>query len=212
MTQIPRVRGEHGRERRHGAEQSYTTYQDCPGLHAGFQKPVILSCNYTLAKGLRMDVYDFSARTIDGALQSLREFRGQALLIVNVASKCGFTPQYSGLESLYRQYRDRGFAILGFPCDQFGHQEPGDEAAIKEFCALTYDVSFPMFAKIDVNGDKAHPLYKYLKKACPGLLGLEAIKWNFTKFLVSRDGVAQKRYAPADKPENITADVATALL
>jgi glutathione peroxidase len=171
-----------------------------------------LAGNYTLAKGLRMDVYEFSARTIDGALQSLREFRGQTLLIVNVASKCGFTPQYSGLEALYRQYRSKGFAILGFPCDQFGHQEPGDEAQIKQFCALNYEVSFPMFAKIDVNGDKAHPLYKYLKKACPGLLGLEAIKWNFTKFLVNKDGVPHKRYAPADKPENISADVAAALL
>jgi glutathione peroxidase len=159
-----------------------------------------------------MDVYDFSARTIDGALQSLGDFRGQALLIVNVASKCGFTPQYTGLEALYRQYRAKGFAVLGFPCDQFGHQEPGEEAAIKDFCALTYAVSFPMFAKIEVNGDMAHPLYKYLKKACPGLLGLEAIKWNFTKFLVSKDGVPQKRYAPADKPESITTDVATALL
>jgi glutathione peroxidase len=159
-----------------------------------------------------MDVYDFSARRIDGALQLLSDFRGQVLLIVNVASKCGFTPQYTGLEALYRQYRDKGFSVLGFPCDQFGHQEPGDEAAIREFCSLNYAVSFPLFAKIEVNGEAADPLYQYLKKTCPGLLGLESIKWNFTKFLIGKDGVAKKRYAPADKPESITTDVATALL
>jgi glutathione peroxidase len=159
-----------------------------------------------------MDVYGFSARKIDGALQPMSDFRGQVLLIVNVASKCGFTPQYTGLEALYRQYKDQGFSVLGFPCDQFGHQEPGDEAAIREFCSLTYEVSFPLFAKIEVNGAAAHPLYQYLKKACPGLLGLESIKWNFTKFLIGKDGLPKKRYAPAEKPAGISTDVATALL
>lgn len=158
-----------------------------------------------------MDIYGFSARTIDGRDQSLSDYRGQVLLVVNVASKCGFTPQYAGLEALYRQFRPQGFAVLGFPCDQFGHQEPGDEAAIREFCSLTYEVSFPLFAKIEVNGDAAHPLYQYLKKALPGLLGLESIKWNFTKFLVGRDGVPLRRYAPTDKPESLATDVAAAL-
>lgn len=158
-----------------------------------------------------MNIYYFSARTIDGPDQPLSDYRGQVLLIVNVASKCGFTPQYSGLEALYRQYRGRGFAVLGFPCDQFGHQEPGDEAAIREFCTLTYAVSFPMFAKINVNGADAHPLYKFLKKALPGVLGLEAIKWNFSKFLVGPDGVPIRRYAPTDKPEGVAADVESAL-
>jgi len=158
-----------------------------------------------------MDIYGFSARTIDGRDQSLGDYRGQVLLVVNVASKCGFTPQYAGLEALYRQYQSQGFAVLGFPCDQFGHQEPGDEAAIREFCSLTYDVSFPLFAKIEVNGDAAHPLYQYLKKARPGLLGLESIKWNFTKFLIGRDGVPLRRYAPTDKPESLATDVAAAL-
>ena len=158
-----------------------------------------------------MDIYEFSARTIDGATQPLSDYRGRVLLIVNVASKCGFTPQYTGLEALYRQYRDQGFAVLGFPCDQFGHQEPGDEAAIRAFCSLTYDVSFPLFATIEVNGDGAAPHYRFLKKARPGLLGSEAIKWNFTKFLVGRDGVPRQRYAPTDKPEAIAADVAAAL-
>ena len=125
----------------------------------------------------------------------------------NVASKCGFTPQYAGLEALHRKLAGEGFAVLGFPCDQFGHQEPGDEAEIKNFCKLTYDVSFPMFAKIDVNGDTAHPLYKHLKSAAPGLLGSEGVKWNFTKFLVDRDGKVVRRYAPLDKPEALEADV-----
>ncbi len=158
-----------------------------------------------------MNVYDFSARTIDGVQQSLDKYRGQVLLIVNVASKCGFTPQYSGLEALYRQYHGQGFAVLGFPCDQFGHQEPGDEAAIREFCSLNYEVSFPLFAKVDVNGADAHPLYQFLKKSLPGVLGLEAIKWNFSKFLIGKDGVPVRRYAPTDKPQNIAADVEAAL-
>ncbi|TAH47617.1 MAG: glutathione peroxidase [Dokdonella sp.] len=147
--------------------------------------------------------YDFSARDIDGKDVSLSSWKGKAMLIVNVASKCGFTPQYAGLEALHRKYQDKGFAVLGFPCDQFGHQEPGDEAEIKNFCSLTYDVSFPMFAKIDVNGSKTHPLYKWLKQEKSGLLGIDAIKWNFTKFLVGRDGQVVKRYAPTDTPEAI---------
>ncbi|KFN47379.1 glutathione peroxidase [Arenimonas composti] len=151
--------------------------------------------------------HDFSATTIDGSPQSLADYRGKVLLIVNTASRCGFTPQYAGLEQLWRERRDRGLVVLGFPCDQFGHQEPGDEAEIREFCSLTYEVSFPMFAKIQVNGGEAHPLYRWLKKEKPGLLGLEAIKWNFTKFLVDRDGRVVKRYAPTDKPESIAADI-----
>ena len=156
-----------------------------------------------------MSVYDFSARTIDGDEQPLSQYRGHPLLIVNVASKCGFTPQYAGLEALYRKYRERGLVVLGFPCDQFGHQEPGDEAEIKSFCSLSYGVSFPMFAKITVNGADAHPLYRFLKEARPGVLGLESIKWNFTKFLVNKDGEPLKRYAPSDKPENLEVDVET---
>jgi glutathione peroxidase len=158
-----------------------------------------------------MSVYDYSARSIDGEEQSLALYRGHPLLIVNVASKCGFTPQYAGLEALYRKYHERGLEVLGFPCDQFGHQEPGDEAQIKSFCALTYGVSFPMFAKIKVNGAETHPLYRYLKQARPGVIGLEAIKWNFTKFLVGNDGEPLKRYAPADTPESIEADLEAAL-
>jgi glutathione peroxidase len=150
-----------------------------------------------------MSIYDFSATAIGGEQQPLSRFRGQALLIVNVASQCGFTPQYAGLEALYHKFRDRGFAVLGFPCDQFGHQEPGDEAQISAFCAQTYAVTFPMFAKIKVNGVDAHPLYRYLKHERPGLLGFEAIKWNFTKFLVSAAGEPIKRFASADKPESL---------
>ena len=152
-------------------------------------------------------VYDFTATDIDGREQSLREFAGKGLLIVNVASKCGFTPQYAGLEALWRKHRASGFAVLGFPCDQFGHQEPGEEAEIKQFCSTNYDVSFPMFAKIEVNGAGAHPLYRWLKSQQAGVLNTEAIKWNFTKFLVDRDGHAVKRYAPTDTPEKIDRDV-----
>ena len=149
------------------------------------------------------DVYQFAAKTIDGSEQSLADYRGRALLIVNVASKCGFTPQYEGLEALQKKYAARGFAVLGFPCDQFGHQEPGDEAQIREFCSLTYGVSFPMFAKIEVNGERTHPLYQFLKKQKTGILGTESIKWNFTKFLVDRHGQVVERYAPTDKPESL---------
>lgn len=152
-------------------------------------------------------IYDFSARDIDGNERSLAEWKDKVLLVVNVASKCGFTPQYKGLEELQRHYASQGFDVLGFPCDQFGHQEPGDEAEIRNFCSLTYDVSFPMFAKIDVNGDKAHPLYKWLKSSKKGLLGTEGIKWNFTKFLVNRHGEVVGRYSPTDTPEKIGKDL-----
>jgi glutathione peroxidase len=148
-------------------------------------------------------LYDFEAATIDGHGQSLDAYRGQVLLIVNVASRCGFTPQYAGLEAMHRKYRERGFAVLGFPCDQFGKQEPGNEAEIKAFCQRTYDVTFPLFAKILVNGPKAHPLYKYLKSARRGILGTKAIKWNFTKFLVDREGKVVRRYGPMVRPESI---------
>jgi glutathione peroxidase len=131
-----------------------------------------------------MSVYPFKAKTIDGKEVSLSEYQGKALLIVNVASQCGFTPQYAGLESLYQKYKDKGFAVLGFPCNQFGAQEPGNEAEIKSFCDLNFGVTFPLFGKIDVNGANAHPLYKYLTSDKPGVLGTEAIKWNFTKFLI----------------------------
>ena len=154
-----------------------------------------------------MSLYDITVNTIEGFPCPLSDYRGQVLLIVNVASKCGFTPQYTALEALYRRYRQQGFAILGFPCDQFAHQEPGNEAEIKNFCTLTYDITFPLFAKIEVNGSNTHPLYAHLKKAQPGLLGSEAIKWNFTKFLVDRNGEVLKRYAPTDTPEKIEADL-----
>ena len=156
-------------------------------------------------------IYDFSAKTIDGKDEKLDAFRGKTLLVVNVASKCGFTPQYEGLEALYRKFKGQGLVVLGFPCDQFGHQEPGNEDEIKNFCSLTYDVTFPMFAKIDVNGAKTHPLYKYLKHEAKGLLGSEAIKWNFTKFLVGKDGEVVKRYAPADTPKSLEKDIQEAL-
>jgi glutathione peroxidase len=156
-------------------------------------------------------VYDFQAADLDGKPHSLAEYKGKALLIVNVASKCGFTPQYTGLEALYRKHKDQGFAVLGFPCDQFGHQEPGNAEEIRNFCALNYDVSFPMFAKVEVNGDAAHPLYRHLKQEAKGLLGSEGIKWNFTKFLVDKQGKVVRRYAPTDKPESLEKDVAALL-
>ena len=157
------------------------------------------------------DFSQFTAIDIDGHRREMSEWSGQVVLIVNVASKCGFTPQYAGLEALWRKYRERGLVVLGFPCDQFGHQEPGNEAEIRNFCSTTYNVSFPMFAKIDVNGGDSHPLWQWLKREKPGLLGSEAIKWNFTKFLVGRDGVVLQRYAPKDSPEAIGKDLATLL-
>ena len=155
--------------------------------------------------------FDFTADGIDGRPQSLAQYAGKVLLVVNVASECGFTPQYTGLEELWRTYRDRGLVVLGFPCDQFGHQEPGDEAQIQNFCTVNFGVDFPMFAKIDVNGDKAHPLWRWLKDEKGGLLGIDAIKWNFTKFLVGRDGKVIKRYAPTTEPKAIAADIEAAL-
>ena len=152
-------------------------------------------------------VYDFSAQRLDGHEQVLSDYRGKVLLIVNTASKCGFTPQYAGLEKLYEDYHARGFEVLGFPCDQFGHQEPGNADQIGAFCQKNYGVSFPMFDKIAVNGSATHPLYQHLKKEEPGILGIEAIKWNFTKFLVNRDGQVVKRFAPKDAPAAIARDV-----
>ncbi|WP_454716205.1 glutathione peroxidase [Caulobacter segnis] len=150
-----------------------------------------------------MSVYDYSAKTLDGQDVSLADYRGQVLLIVNTASKCGFTPQYEGLEALYKAHKDRGFAVLAFPCNQFGAQEPGNAEEIANFCSLTYDVTFPVMSKIDVNGADAHPLYKFLKKEQKGLLGTEAIKWNFTKFLIGKDGEVVERFAPTVKPEDL---------
>ena len=154
--------------------------------------------------------YDFDVTAIDGAQRTLDDYRGKVLLVVNTASKCGFTPQYEGLEELYRTYADRGLVVLGFPCNQFNGQEPGDEDEIASFCSTTYDVTFPMFAKIDVNGDDAHPLYRWLKGEQGGVLG-DRIKWNFTKFLIGRDGDVVKRYAPATKPDKIAADIESLL-
>ena len=158
-----------------------------------------------------MSLYDIAVTRIDGSATTLADYRNTVLLVVNVASRCGFTPQYTGLEALYRKYQSQGFAVLGFPCNQFGAQEPGNEADIQSFCSLTYDVSFPLFAKVDVNGTDAHPLYRHLKHERPGLLGTEAIKWNFTKFLVDRSGQVIKRYAPTDKPADLEADVLSLL-
>jgi glutathione peroxidase len=152
-------------------------------------------------------VHDFTVRTIEGAEQSLGEHRGKVLLIVNVASRCGLTPQYTALEALQRKHAARGFSVLGFPCNQFGGQEPGTEEQILEFCTLNYDVSFPMYGKIEVNGGGTHPLYAHLKSAAPGLLGSESLKWNFTKFLVDREGRVVRRYAPTDSPESIEKDI-----
>jgi glutathione peroxidase len=150
-----------------------------------------------------MSVYDFSAKTLDGQDRSLADYRGQVLLIVNTASKCGFTPQYEGLEALYRDYKDKGFSVLAFPCNQFGAQEPGNAEEIASFCSLTYDVDFPMMRKIDVNGPKAHPLYASLKKAKKGVLGTEGVKWNFTKFLVDRTGEVKARFSPNVDPKSL---------
>ena len=152
-------------------------------------------------------IYDIPVTTIDGEQTTLAAYRGKVLLVVNVASKCGFTPQYAGLEELYRKYKDRGLVVLGFPCNQFMWQEAGDEAEIKSFCTLKYNVTFPMFAKIDVNGSSAHPLYEHLKSAARGLLWSRAIKWNFTKFLVDRAGNVVRRYATRTKPEALAPDI-----
>jgi glutathione peroxidase len=160
-----------------------------------------------------MNVFDFQATGLDGKPVDLAQYRGKVLLIVNTASECGFTPQYKGLEAVYRELHGRapGFEVLGFPCNQFGKQEPGTEAEIGAFCEKNYGVSFPMFAKVDVNGDSAHPLFQHLKAEAPGVLGTEGIKWNFTKFLIGRDGKVIKRYAPQTKPEEIAGDIEKAL-
>ena len=158
-----------------------------------------------------LSFYDIDLVTIDGKPQKMDVYRSKTLLIVNVASECGFTPQYVGLQALYDKFKDRGLVVLGFPCNQFGQQEPGGEAEIAQFCSRNYRVTFPLFAKIDVNGVKAHPLYKYLKSEKPGFLGTEAVKWNFTKFLIRSDGTVLKRYASSDKPEAIEADLAARL-
>ena len=152
-------------------------------------------------------ITDFTVKAADGTAASLAPYRGKVLLIVNTASKCGFTPQYEGLEALHRDYAGRGFEVLGFPCNQFGGQEPGDAAEIANFCSLTYDVTFPVFAKVDVNGGDADPLFERLKADAPGVLGSKAIKWNFTKFLVDREGGVVDRYAPTTKPADIRADI-----
>ena len=154
-----------------------------------------------------MTVYDYQANSLDGKAVDLSAYRGKVLLIVNTASECGFTPQYAGLQKLFDTYAARGLTVLGFPCNQFGKQEPGDASAIGDFCQKNYGVTFPMFDKIDVNGANAHPLFRYLTEEAPGLLGLEGIKWNFTKFLIGRDGSVVKRYAPLTKPESITEDI-----
>jgi glutathione peroxidase len=156
------------------------------------------------------NLHDFTATSLSGEDVDLRQYEGKAVLVVNTASKCGFTPQYEGLEKLYEQYADKGLVVLGFPCNQFGRQEPGDEDAIGEFCQLNYGVTFPMFAKVDVNGSSAHPLFQWLRKAKGGLLG-NRIKWNFTKFLIGPDGNVIERYGSTTKPEDLTADIEAAL-
>lgn len=157
------------------------------------------------------DIYAFEAVDIKGASVKLADYRGKVVLVVNTASKCGFTPQFAGLEKLYEKFRDRGFAVLGFPCNQFGKQDPGSNGQIEEFCQLNYGVSFPMFAKIDVNGPDAHPLFQHLKSNAPGIFGSENIKWNFTKFLVDKNGKVIARFAPLTKPEDIEQAVSAAL-
>jgi glutathione peroxidase len=156
-------------------------------------------------------VHQFEAKTITGHKNSLESYQGKVLLIVNTASKCGLTPQFKGLEALYNKYKDQGLEILGFPCNQFGHQDPGDNSEIQEFCQMNYGVSFPMYAKIDVNGDNASPLYQHLKVAAPGILGSKKIKWNFTKFLINKEGKVLERFAPATKPEKLEAAIEAAL-
>jgi len=160
----------------------------------------------TVPEQAMTSIHDFTVTDIDGKPRSLGEWRGKTLLVVNVASQCGFTPQYEGLEASWRAQRELGLVVLGFPCDQFGHQEPGSEAELKDFCSTRFDVTFPMFAKVEVNGEHAAPLYQWLKSQAKGILGSEAIKWNFTKFLVDGDGQVVKRYAPTDTPQKIGRD------
>jgi glutathione peroxidase len=185
---------------------------ECTILRRGVRRHDILRVRIVEEKMAEtaMTVFDFEAETLDGAAKSLADYRGKVLLVVNTASQCGFTPQYAGLEKLYQTYEERGLVVLGFPCNQFGAQEPGSAAEIGAFCEKNYGVSFPMFTKIDVNGEKAHPLYRFLRKEKPGLLGPiggGAIKWNFTKFLIDRDGHVVSRYGSATKPESLAADI-----
>ncbi len=160
---------------------------------------------------IRENFYSFQVKCHDGSFKSLADYEGQVVLVVNVASRCGFTPQYKGLEAIYKKYRDRGFVVVAFPCNQFGAQEPGSDDEIQNFCKLTYDVDFPVMAKIDVNGEQADPLYKWMKNSAPGFLGIEAIKWNFTKFLISRGGDVIERFAPQTGPEAIEPAIEKAL-
>lgn len=157
------------------------------------------------------DIYQFNVTKNNGEQIELSEYKGKVLLIVNTASKCGFTPQYEGLQKIYEQYKDQGFEILAFPCDQFGHQEPGSDSDIAQFCSLNFNTKFPLFKKIEVNGNNADPLYNHLKTQAPGIIGTKGIKWNFTKFLVNRDGKVIKRFAPTAKPEQLTADIESLL-
>ncbi|MCL6442490.1 MAG: glutathione peroxidase [Alicyclobacillus sp.] len=154
-----------------------------------------------------MSIYDFTVTTASGEERTLRDYEGQVLLVVNTASKCGFTPQYKGLQELYERFSGRGFSVLAFPCNQFGNQEPGTNDEIQEFCHVNYGVTFPVFAKVEVNGERTHPLFSYLKRSVPGILGSESIKWNFTKFLVNREGEVVSRYAPQTTPEDIAPDI-----
>ncbi|HWU44721.1 MAG TPA: glutathione peroxidase [Bdellovibrio sp.] len=156
-------------------------------------------------------MHDFKVKAADGSEVALSKYKEQAVLVVNVASKCGFTPQYAGLEQMYEKFKDKGFIILGFPCNQFGAQEPGSNSEIQQFCSLNYGVTFPVLAKVDVNGSNADPLYQWLKEQAPGILGTELIKWNFTKFLVGKDGKVIKRYAPNDEPKDMMDDVQKAV-
>jgi glutathione peroxidase len=191
-------------------------YERCPHLElAARLAPRCTSARllFTDIQELTMadSIYEFQADRIGGTQTSLADYKGKVVLIVNTASKCGFTPQFEGLESLHKKFEGKGLAILGFPCNQFGHQDPGSNGEIETFCQKNYGVSFPMFAKVDVNGDKAHPLYQYLKAEAPGLLGSKSIKWNFTKFLVDKTGKVVKRYPPLTKPEDIESDLAALL-
>ena len=156
---------------------------------------------------MSLSIYKHEMPLNNGELKSLKDYEGQVVLIVNTASKCGFTPQYEGLQALYDEFKDRGFTILGFPCDQFGHQEPGDDSEIQQFCSLNFNVNFPLFKKVEVNGDNAAPLFNDLKKAAPGVLGSQRIKWNFTKFLVNKEGEIISRFAPATKPAAIKSEI-----
>ena len=212
---------------RHPAERTFTSLPDLSGWPEAIHNPGcpaaslldaptsgMTSCHpgvLTKMGDNDQSVYAFSASTIDRKPQSLSDFKGKVLLIVNTASECGFTPQYAGLEQLYRTYKDRGFMILGFPCNQFGAQEPGSETEILTFCQQGYGVSFPLFSKIEVNGPSAHPLYRFLKKEQRGFLGTEKIKWNFTKFLINRAGLVVARYAPSKSPKELSGKIESLL-